>query len=386
MDLQYSSEQLQLRDSVERYIRENYTFDERRKILSETGFSEAHWNIFASLGWLAIPFPEEHGGLGGTYVDFAILMEGFGRGLVVEPALPTVLAGEAISLAGTSEQKTAWLPPLIEGKTKLALACLETWSGGAFTNCKTSVTRTDTGWHLRGEKSVVIGGAKADAFIVSAVLEGEKEAERRLCIFLVPAGSLNLSIHKYDTYDGLAAADLYLEGVEVSPDAILGRDSDAAETLEKVFDAGNAAISAEAVGVMGVLCDMTLEYLKTRKQFGVTLGSNQALQHRMVDMIIALEEGRSAALSAALSMQEPDPLKRARAISLAKVELARTATKVGQEAVQLHGAIGVTDELPVGHFFKRLTATTMTFGDSNWHLNRIAKLDAASRKAPEVPR
>ncbi|GGC72622.1 acyl-CoA dehydrogenase family protein [Chelatococcus reniformis] len=386
MDLEYSTEQSLLRDSVERFVRDDYAFQARQKILANGGFSAPHWTTFAELGWLGIPFAEEDGGFGGSAVDLAVIMEGVGRGLVLEPFLPTIMAGGLIAAAASSAQKQAWLTPLIAGECKLAVAFAEPQSRYDLADCTTRAAATGAGWRLEGRKCVVVGGKIADAFIVVARTSGDRRDRTGLSLFLVPADADGLTVRRYDTNDGQGAADLELAGVALGPDALLGPDGAALDPLERAVDGATAAVAAEAVGAMAALCDATLAYLKVRKQFGKPLGSNQALQHRMVDMVIALEEARSAALAASLSMTEDDAAARSRAISLAKIEIGRTATKVGQEAVQLHGAMGVTDELDVGHYFKRLTIIATSFGNADWHIRRVAALDAATRRsAPEQP-
>ncbi|MEN2977527.1 acyl-CoA dehydrogenase (plasmid) [Tistrella bauzanensis] len=398
MDLNYSAEQDMLRESVERFMRDVYAFTTRQKLLKQAwndgaGAAEAraahagpHWRRFAELGWLAVPFTEDDGGIGGGPVDFGIVMEGIGRGLAIEPVLPTVLAARLVAELGTADQKASWLTPALEGRKRLALAFAERQSRYDLTDCATTATASgatasDDGWVLDGAKAVVLGGHAADGFVVVARSAGARRDADGISLFLVDADAAGLSVRAYRTNDGTGAADISLRQVAVPASALLGRAGQGAGDLERAVDFAIAAVASEAVGVMAALCEQTLEYLKTRRQFGRPLGDNQVLQHRMVDMVIATEEARSAALHGALMMAVDDPRARARALSLTKIEIGRTATRVGQEAVQLHGAMGVTEELAIGHYFKRLTAIAASFGDIDWHTRRVARIDAGIRAA-----
>ncbi|MEN2989811.1 acyl-CoA dehydrogenase [Tistrella sp. BH-R2-4] len=393
MDLNYSAEQDMLRESVERFMRDVYAFTTRQKLLKQAwndgaGAAEAravhagpHWRRFAELGWLAVPFAEEDGGIGGGPVDFGIVMEGIGRGLAIEPVLPTVLAARLVAEIGTADQKASWLTPALEGRKRLALAFAERQSRYDLADCATAATASGDGWVLDGAKAVVLGGHAADGFVVVARSAGARRDAAGISLFLVDADAAGLSVRAYRTNDGTGAADISLRNVSVPASALLGRAGQGAGDLERAVDFAIAAVASEAVGVMAALCEQTLEYLKTRRQFGRPLGDNQVLQHRMVDMVIATEEARSAALHGALMMAVDDPRARARALSLTKIEIGRTATRVGQEAVQLHGAMGVTEELAIGHYFKRLTAIAASFGDIDWHTRRVARIDAGIRAA-----
>jgi len=376
MDLNYSDEQTMLRESVDRFVREEYSFQRRQQLLAtEAGYSEELWRQYAELGWLSMPFSEEDGGVGGSAVDVAIIMEGVGRGLILEPYLPSIMAGRLIAALGSSSQKANYLAPLMEGRIKLALAFAEPQSRYDLRDCGTIAKAHGAGFSINGRKSVVIGGHAADIFVVLARTGGSPTDKEGLSLFLLDRKDRGLEIRPYRTNDGTGAAELVLREVVVEQDRLLGGSGIAFEALEEVVDFGIACIAAEATGIMDALCAATLDYLKTRKQFGKTLGDNQALQHRMADMVIATEEARSSALYGALMMNERDGSARLRALSLAKIEIGRTGTKVGQEAVQLHGAMGMTEELAVGHFFKRLTAIGATFGDAGWHTYRVSSLD-----------
>jgi alkylation response protein AidB-like acyl-CoA dehydrogenase len=374
MDLQYSPEQLQLRESVERFVREEYDFNRRRKLAAgEPGHDEACWKQYADFGWLAVPFKEEDGGIGGGAADVGLVMEGVGRGLLLEPYLANVvLAGGMLDALGSAAQKAEWLQPMMAGQCKLALAYAEPGARYELAHCETRVERKGGRLRISGRKVLVHGGGVADAFVVVARSAGAADEEAGLTALLVPAGAEGLSVRRYALHDGTRAADLLFDGVPVEASGLLGEEGRAYPALELVIDQAIAAIASEAVGAMSALVDTTLEYLKTRKQFGRPIGTNQALQHRMVDMHIALDEARSMALYGALMLAEPDARARRKALSATKIEIDRTARLVGQEAVQLHGAMGVTEELAVGHYFKRLSMIGVSFGDASWHLRRHA--------------
>jgi len=375
MDLQYTPEQNQLRESVERFVREEYDFAHRRRLVAgERGHDEKHWRSYAEFGWLAVPFSEADGGIGGDATDTGIVMEGIGRGLLLEPYLANVvLAGGVLAALGSAPQKAQWLQPMMAGAHKLALAYAEPESRYELAHCTTTARRDAKGWRIDGRKSFVHGGGAADFHVVIARTSGEASDAAGLSAFVVDANTPGLDARTYATHDGSRAADLLFEGVRADPSRLLGEEGAALPTLELVIDQAIAAIASEAVGAMSTLVDMTLDYLKTRQQFGRPIGTNQALQHRMVDMYIALDEARSMALYGALMLGEADAAARRKALSATKIEIDRTARRVGQEAVQLHGAMGVTEELAVGHYFKRLSMIGVSFGDMSWHLQRHAQ-------------
>lgn len=375
MDLQYTPEQNQLRESVERFVREEYDFTRRRKLVtSDAGHDESCWRQYADFGWLAIPFSEEEGGIGGDATDTGIVMEGVGRGLLLEPYLANVvLAGGVLSAMGSAGQKAEWLQPMMLGERKLALAYGEPGARYEINTCATTARRDGGSWVLDGRKSLVYGGSNADTLVVIARTAGSTEDREGLSAFVVDAGTPGLGVTRYALHDGQRAADVVLSGVKVDTQHLLGTEGQAIDPLELVIDRAIAAVASEAVGAMATLVDMTLDYLKTRQQFGRPIGTNQALQHRMVDMYIALDEARSMALYGALMLTEPEAAARRKALSATKIEIDRTARLVGQEAVQLHGAMGVTEELAVGHYFKRLSMIGVSFGDRDWHLRRYAQ-------------
>lgn len=376
MDLNYSEEQQMLRESVERFVRKHYAFPDRQKRLAEgQGCSGELWQQMVDLGWLTIPLPEEDGGIGGSAVDTAIIMEGLGQALALEPYLPTVLATDLISRLGSDEQKTQYLGPLAEGRLRMAVAFTEPQSRYELDDCATSLEFQGDDLVLQGNKSLVLGGQHADVTVVVARSSGKQKAPDGLSLVLVDNTLPGITRREYQTNDATGATDMHFDAVRLSASALLGTRDKALPEVEHMLDLAISCVASEAVGAVSALCRATLEFLQTRKQFGKPLGANQALQHRMVDMFIAQEEARSIALYGAMMMDDPDSLARKRALSLTKIEIARTARHVAQEAVQLHGAMGVTDELSVGHYFKRLTAINATFGDSDWHLHRIAQCD-----------
>lgn len=376
MDLNYSEEQQMLRESVERFVGKHYAFPDRQKRLNEgRGCSEELWQQMVNLGWLTIPLAEEGGGIGGSAVDTGIVMEGLGQALALEPYLPTVLATDLISRLGTDEQKANYLGPLAEGQLRMAVAFSEPQSRYQLNDCATSLAFEADGMVLQGNKSLVLGGQHADVTVVVARSSGSQQAPDGLSLVLVDATLPGVKRRDYQTNDGTGATDIHFDAVRLPANTLLGSQGQALPDIEYMLDLAISCVASEAVGAISALCQATLEFLQTRKQFGKPLGSNQALQHRMVDMFVAQEEARSIALYGAMMMDEPERQARKRALSLTKVEIARTARHVAQEAVQLHGAMGVTDELSVGHYFKRLTTINATFGDSDWHLHRIAQCD-----------
>jgi alkylation response protein AidB-like acyl-CoA dehydrogenase len=368
MDFDYSDEQQLLRDSVERFVREQYAFDTRRGIVaSARGFCARNWQLFAELGWLALPVAEDDGGLGGNLTDLAILFEQFGKGLVVEPYIATVVLGAGlVSELGSLTQREATLPAIMAGELQLAVAFAEPDSRYSLARIATTAARSGEGWTLDGRKCVVLNAPNADAILVSA-----REANGAIGIFRVAPGSAGLQMHAYATIDGGRAADIALDGVRVPADALLGTTSIGLAALARVIERATLCVCAEAVGAMDALLYKTVEYTKTRKQFGVAIGSFQALQHRMAEMFIELEQSRSILMMALMAAEAGEEL--ARPVSAAKSRIGRAMRRVGQEAIQLHGGIGVTDELDVGHYVKRLTAIETLFGNTDFHLHRFGE-------------
>ncbi|MBV8118434.1 MAG: acyl-CoA dehydrogenase family protein [Alphaproteobacteria bacterium] len=374
MDFDFSDEQRLLRESVDRLLADHYSFAQRRGYLAEPeGWSRSLWRRYAELGLLGLPFAEEYGGFGGGAVDIMLVMEAFGRALVLEPYLATVvLGGTALRLVGNAAQKAAILPQIAEGNATLAFAHGERQARYDLSDVLTTAKPKGEGWVLDGSKSVVIHGDIADRLIVSARSSGERDDPQGLSLFLVDADANGVARRAYPMRDGTRAAEISLSGVEVGADDVLGEPGQAFPAIERIVEAGIAAVAAEAVGAMEAMQAMTLEYLKTRQQFGRPIGQNQALQHRSAEMLIALEQGRSMAMLTAMMVDEPDALERAHNISMAKVGVGQSARFVSQNAIQLHGGIGMTEEYAVGHYFRRVMVIDHLFGDTAHHLSRIA--------------
>src|SRR5258707_2282979 len=370
MEFNYSEEQLALQDSLQRFMSREYDFEKRRAYAaSPSGFWAEAWGQYAELGLLALPFPEELGGLGGNAVDSMRVMEQFGRGLLLEPYLSTVVTcGGLLRDAASAAMNQKLLPQIAAGTLKLSLAAYE--AAGRYDLAFVGCTAQASGgtWRLSGRKSVVLDGASAETFLVSARSSGKVGERDGISLFLVPRDAKGLSIGAYPTQSGARAADLLLENVAVSADAMIGAPGRALPIIERAVDRAIAALCAEAVGIINALNQATLDYLKTRKQFGVAIGTFQALKHKMADMLIAAEQSRSMAIIAAVHADSEDAADRHRAVSAAKAYIGQAARLVGQHAVQMHGGLGVVDELIVSHYFKRLTLIHLTFGDSDHHL------------------
>ncbi|MDI1264753.1 MAG: acyl-CoA dehydrogenase [bacterium] len=377
MDLNLSDEQRLLRESADRFVNETYTADQRRKNASEPhGYSAGLWKQFADLGWLALPIAESHGGLGGGAVETGILMEAFGRGLVSEPYLSTVVIGASlISESGTEAQKQALLPQIADGSLVLAFAHSERQARFDLANVATTAKQTANGWRLDGHKIAVLDGNAAGQIIVSARTDHGK-----LGLFLVPQGTAGVSSRDFARLGGGRGCNLDLHDVNLPADALLGDGSDALPAIEATVDRAMAALGAEAVGIMQTLLDQTLEYTKIRKQFGKPLSGNQVIRHRLADMAMNCDEARSMALRAAL-MVDAEPVTRGRAASAAKAKIGKCSRYVAEQSVQLHGAMGVTEELDIGLYFKRLLAFDTLFGGSAHHYRRHAALGGRAVQA-----
>lgn len=373
MDFTFSDEQRLLKDSVSRFVAENYGLEARRKLVSsEDGFSLQNWKTYAELGWLAVPFSEDSGGLGGGPVEVMVLMEAFGRGLVVEPFISTIiLSANLIEALATQKQISQILPAVIGGEEFVSFAHVEAQARFNLGDITTKADLAGTGYRISGQKVVVFGGDKANKFVVSARTSGNQRDQDGISLFLVDAEASGISRRGYQTVDGMRAADVALNNVMVDKASLLGEEGNAFLTIENIIDRATAAVCAEAVGIMDSLHEQTLEYLNTREQFGVKLGKFQALQHRSVDMFIACQEARSMTYLATLSLDKPRP-ERIRAVSGAKSHIGKAGRLVGQEAVQMHGGMGMTDELAIGHYFKRLTMIDTLFGNTDHHLERFA--------------
>ena len=374
MNFDFTEEQQMVRDSIARFVQDDYDWDTRKAIVaSEKGLSPDNWKLFAELGWLSIPFAEEHGGFGGNIVDLSVVMEELGKGLVVEPYFPTVvLFGGLIARAGNEAQRAEWLPRVIGGDVLGGFAYVERQSRFAQHDCLTTATRSGDGFVLNGEKVVVFNGEQADHLVVLARTSGEQSDRTGLSLFIVEASAAGIDKMNYPMMDGQRVANVTFKDVALSADALLGEEGNALALVEALVDEAIIALASEAVGIMGVLNTKTLEYAKTREQFGVAIGSYQALQHRMVDTMMAYEQCKSL-LFKALCEYKQDPAMAAETIHALKVLIDRNAKHVFGEAIQIHGGMGMTDELDIGHYAKRLMMINTTFGDANFHRNRFVE-------------
>jgi len=373
LNFEYSDEQRALHESLTRWLDKRYTFAQRRERLQAASASDdATWHTLAEMGLLALPLPEAHGGLDGGSVDVAGVMAVLGAKLVLEPYLPTVLAACVIADIGTPAQRERWLPDVAQGRLRLAFAHGEPGSRHARTRVTTTASRDGDAWRLSGHKAVVIGAPQAAWLMVSARVSGASDSPAGLALFAVETHAPGVELHSYRDHDGQHAADVHFSEVRVPDAQRLGVAGDAAQAIEHTLDRGAAAVCAEALGIMRALNHTTLEYLKTRKQFGVAIGSFQALQHRMADMVVATEQANSMALMAAAKADSRDATERAHAVSAAKAYIGQQARFVGQQAIQLHGGMGITDEMMVSHLFKRLTLIESSFGDTDHHFERVS--------------
>ena len=382
MDFDLSDEQRQLKDSVDRLLNDAYgDLNKRLGYMKEpNGYRAAQWRQYADLGLLGVPFAEEHGGLGQGLTETMIIAEAFGRALAIEPYFATVvLSGGVLRHAGNDTLAAELVPGIVEGKLTLALAHQEKQARYDLADTATTA-RADGkgGYTLEGEKCVVLHGDSADKLIVAARVSGGRAERKGIGLFLVDAKANGVTRRGYPTQDGMRAADVTLSGVKVGSEAVVAGPDKGLQVLERVVDEAIAALSSEAVGAMAALQEMTVDYLKTRKQFGVPIGSFQVLQHRAVDMYSALEQARSMAYYATMMAAEPDAKERRKAMAAAKVQIGRSARYVGEQAIQLHGGIGMTMEYKGGHYFKRLTMIDMAYGDADHHLRELAKLGGLS--------
>ncbi len=368
MDFDFSDDQEMLRDSVRRWVDKSYDFEKRRGVVKAGGYSAEAWTGLAELGLLGLQVPEAQGGLGLGAVDAMIVMEELGRGLVLEPYAAVALVATRLLDAGRAPSAPLWLRGIAEGAEIVALAQEERHSRYRLGHVETRATKRGGNWHLSGTKTVVPAGGVAGAFIVSARVSGDADDASGVALFLVSKGGAGIEIKVYPTQDGATAADLVLSGAEAVELLPAG---EAMAALEHAVDIGIAALCAEAVGAMDKLVALTVEYMNTRKQFGVTIATFQALRHRMADVKMQLELARSMSFFATLKLGEPAPARR-RALSQAKVQLGQSMRFVGQQCIQLHGGIGVTDEYAASHYFKRLTVIEMTYGDTMFHLGEVS--------------
>ena len=376
MNFELSDEQTLLAETIKRFVATHYNFDARAKIIaSPAGHSEDVWAALAEMGVLGLPFAEAHGGFGGTTVDLMLVMEAIGEGLLVEPYLATVgLGGRFVARAGTQAQQDRILPALTQGKHTLAFAHTEPGARYDLRQVGLRARQSGDGFTLDGDKRMVLHGGSADTLVVSARTSGNDTDADGITLLLVPRTAVGVSVKDYRTIDNLRAADVRFTNVSVGADALLGGGAvgNGYPLIEEVVDYATALCCAEAVGAIRYANEATLEYLKTRRQFGVPIGSFQALQHRMVDMMISYEQARSMSYLACVKVDSAEPDERRRVISAAKIKIADACRHVSQESVQLHGGMGMTEELKISHTFRRLTMLAQTFGDAEHHLERFA--------------
>jgi len=375
MDFTFNEEQTLIQDQVDQFIQKEYDWETRQSLSnSDLGFGDNNWQKFAELGWLGISTSEECGGFGGSAIESMLIMEAFGKGLVVEPFLETIImCGGLLDEHGTDQQKSSILESAIEGKMHLAMAYAEPQSRFNLSDVVTEAKEDGDSFVLNGYKSVVMNGPSANKLIVSARTSGAQLDENGITLFLIDGDAEGLNKTNYKTVDGRRASDLTIENVKVTKDNIIGQINDGFALLDSSIDRAILAISAEAVGAMEVLYKTTVEYTKTREQFGTSIGKFQVLQHRMVDMFMEYEQCKSLLYMATMK-QEEGSIDSKKAISGLKYQVGKAGKFIGQQAVQLHGGMGVTDELNVGHYFKRLTTIGTIFGNTDYHLKKYSSL------------
>ena len=373
MDFELNEIQAMLADSIEKFVVNDYDFETRQKYASsEPGYSKDVWQTFAELGWTAVPFSEDDGGFDGGPVEMMVVMERLGRGLVVEPYLANVvLAGGVLRRAASDAQKADWLQSMIAGELQTTVAFVERQARYEVNDVSTAATKDGDSWVLNGAKGYVLNGDTAQLMIIPARTSGDQSDRNGITLFGVTTDSEGVSVRGYETVDGLRAAEVSLRNVSISADNVIGEVGEGYAALEGAISDATLAVSAEAVGIMTVLTEKTIEYAKSRVQFGVPISSFQALQHRMVEMYTACEQSRSLMMWAAMTIAD-DNEESTRAVHSLKYQVGVAGTRVGEEAVQIHGGMGVTWDLDVAHYFKRLTAINVLFGNADWHLDQLA--------------
>ncbi len=377
MDFSYTEVQQMLQDQVQKFVQKSYDFDTRNQIVaSEDGFSKEFWQLFAELGWLAVPFTEEDGGLGGSAVDLMVMMEEFGKAMLVEPYTATaVLSGSLVADLASGDQKETLIGSIIGGEIQLACAYREAQSRFNPLNIELAAAAQGDTLELNGTKIAVENGGNADQLLVIARESGASTDESGLSAFLLAADAEGVVTSSYTTVDGRRAAEIQFNAVQLGNESRLGEAGAAGSALLSAIDRATVGVCAEAVGALESLLSKTVEYSKTRKQFGTAIGTFQALQHRMADMFIECQLARSIVMMAAMTLDsQEDEAEKTRAVSAAKSRVGKAIRAVGQEAIQIHGGIGMTEELDVGHLFKRVTALDIQYGDGEYHTERYASL------------
>lgn len=380
MDFNFTEEQQLLADTVKRFVRNDYTFEKRREILrSSPGWSREVWSTLADLGLTALAVPETHGGLNGSPVDTMLVMNALGEGLVLEPFLSAaVLAPTLIARLNDERAAAELFEGIATGQRIIVVAHQEPSTRGEVQSVSTRAEKIGDGYVLHGTKAVIAHGGAADELLVSARISGDSGDVDGVSVFRVDPQAMGVTVNRYVTFDGQRAADVELKGVKLASDRRIGAEGKAFPAIEAAHQIALSAVCAEAVGIMKAINAQTLEYTKNRKQFGVPIAKFQVLQHRMADMFLQAEQATSMSYLAAIKCVDPDPDERKRALSAAKVVVGQAARFVGQQAIQLHGGMGMTDELMVSHYFKRLTAIDLSFGDTDFHIQKFIGLTQAS--------
>lgn len=371
MNFSFSDEQQMLADTIGRFVEKDYPFETRRRIIATgLGYSPTHWKMLAEMGLLGLTLPSEYGGSAASSVEVMIVMEALGRGLVVEPYASTAVGAAALlARFGSPPQQAAILPALNEGQLRLAIAALEPGARFDLWSVSTqAMGNREVGYTLSGQKAVVIDGDSADKLIVSARTAEGRDSESGISLFLVDTAASGVDVRGFPSLDGHRIAEISLDNVVVGPNDLICREGEGYEPLVWMVDRLITALCAEAVGAMDMLTQMTIEHLRTRQQFGQPLGKFQALQHRAADMVSAVEQARSITLRATAYLDHDNAIERRKAVSAAKAIVGRSARLIGEESVQMHGGMGMTDELPVGHYFKRLNCIDMSWGNVDHHV------------------
>lgn len=377
MDFEISEEHQQLADTLKRFLDKEYDFDARMRILkSPSAMSESAWQTYAELGLLALPLSEEHGGFGGGAADMMPVLEAMGAALTLEPYLSSLLCARLLARSGNSQMQSELLPPLAEGSLKLAFAHTERGARYQRSHVRLSARANDEGWLLSGEKSAVVHGSVADHLLVSARIEGEPTSERGIVLFMLDPDTAGVQRKSLRNVDGNAACDLHLHEVKLPASALVA--GQAFELIDEALDYASALASAEAVGLIEWCNQQTLDYIKTRRQYGKPIGSFQVLQHKMVELMIAHEQAKSMACLACVKVDtESDARERARAVSAARIRIIDACRQVSQDTVQMHGGMGMTEEMKLSHGFRRLLVLQQMFGDHDFHMARFAAMDDA---------
>ena len=375
MHFELTEEQTLLENMVTAFVRDDYNWETREKIVkTEEGWKPENWSKFAELGLLSVPFSEDHGGLGGTAVDSMVVMEQFGKGLVVEPFMPSILlSGNLISKLANESQANEIIPKIIEGEYRYVFAYAEPQSRFDLSDVKTSATKDGDEYTLNGFKSVVFGASMATHIIIAARTSGDQRSEDGITLFLVDIKSNGITLQTYPTIDEYRASEVVIENLKISSDMVLGEVDKAYPVVEEVIDLATIAACSEAVGVLQVLKDSTIDYCKQRKQFGQPISKNQAIQHKLVDMMIEYEQAKSI-LYAAVTADLSNADERKKAVSGAKARIGQSIKVVGESAIQLHGGMGMVDEYMISHYFKRATMLGVLYGNVDFHMKRFVGL------------